>query len=276
MDQTDRQILDLLREDGRRSNVEIARLLGISEGTVRKRIERLLASNMLKIVGIVDPAIVGHTTRTLIFLTVELAQIEKVAQTLCAMPEVMSVYCVTGEYDIVIEAVFASDKHLMSFLTDRIGSIPGVTSSKTSHVPQILKYSYEWRLPQPPPPLILLVDDDPDFVEITRMVLEKEGYRTRTASSGVAALQAMDSDLPDLVIMDIMMNGILDGWDASRRMRMDPRLRQIPILAVSSITASDYLGMFPTDEDNLVENFLSKPVEPSKLLAEVKRLLKQR
>lgn len=276
MDQTDRQILDLLREDGRRSNVEIARLLGISEGTVRKRIERLLASNMLKIVGIVDPAIVGHTTRTLIFLTVELAQIEKVAQTLCTMPEVMSVYHVTGEYDIVIEAVFTSDKHLISFLTDRVGSIPGVTGSKTSHVPQILKYNYEWRLPQPPPPMILLVDDDPDFVEVTRIVLEKEGYRTRVASSGAAALQAMDSDPPDLVVMDIMMNGILDGWDASRRIRMDPRLRQIPILAVSSITASDYLGMFPTDDDNLIENFLSKPVEPSKLLAEVKRLLKQR
>ena len=51
---------------------------------------------------------------------------------------------------------------------------------------------------------------------------------------------------------------------------------QTPILVVSSITASDYVSSFPTDEDNLIDNFLSKPVEPQKLVAEVSRLLKRR
>jgi Lrp/AsnC family transcriptional regulator, regulator for asnA, asnC and gidA len=276
MDQTDRQIIDLLCQDGRRSNVEIARALSISEGTVRKRIERLLMSGTLHVVGLVNPGVAGLETRTLIFLTVELAQVERVGRLLCAMPEVMSVYCVTGEYDLVVEAVFASDKHLMSFLTERVGNIPGVMGSKTSHVPQILKHSHEWTLPEPPPPTIMIVDDDPDFVEVTHVLLEREGYQTRTASSGNAALQAMTADPPDLLIMDIMMQGILDGWDASRRVRQDPRLRHLPILAVSSITSTDYLSMVPTDDDNLIDNFFSKPVDAQQLVAEVKRLLKRR
>jgi Lrp/AsnC family transcriptional regulator for asnA, asnC and gidA len=273
MDKTDRQIVDLLREDGRRSNVEIARVLGISEGTVRKRVDRLLLSGQLKVVGIADPSVVGYGTRVLFLLTVEPARIEAVACLLCDMPEVMSVYHVTGEYDVVVEAVFESDKHLTSFLTERLASIPGMVGSRTSHVLRALKNNYEWALPQPPPPAILIVDDDPDFTEITRTVLEKEGYRTLTAQSGSAALEIMASNPPDLVVLDIMMDGILDGWDASWRIRSNPRLRHTPILVVSSITASDYMGMFPTDEDNLIDNFLSKPVDPQKLVLEVKRLL---
>jgi Lrp/AsnC family transcriptional regulator, regulator for asnA, asnC and gidA len=276
MDHTDRQIVDLLRQDGRRSNVEIARTLGISEGTVRKRIDRLVLGGGLRIVGLTDPATLGYKTRVFILMKVELPHIENVGREMCAAAEVLSVYCVTGEYDIIAEAAFESDKHLMSFLTQRLANLRGVVSSQVNHVPQVLKWSYEWALPQPQAPLILIVDDDPDFAEVTRTVLATEGYRTRTVTNGDAALQAMLPDQPDLVILDIMMEGVLDGWDASWRMRSDPQLRDTPILVVSSITASQYLDMFPTDEDNLVDNFLSKPVDPQRLVAEVKRLVKRR
>lgn len=273
MDQTDRQIMDLLRENGRRSNVEIARELGVSEGTVRKRIDRLLGSSALRIVGIVDPAMAGYETRALIFLTIELSRIEQAGSFLCDLPEVVNVYWVTGEYDFIVDAVFESDKHLMSFLTERLGGIPGIANSQTAHVLHVQKHSYDWALPHPPEPRILIVDDDPDFVETTRMVLEKEGYDIRAAYSGEAALRAMTLSPPDLVIMDVMMEGVLDGWDASWRIRSNPLLREIPILVISSITASDYLGLFPTDEDNMIDNFLSKPVRPEYLVREIKRLL---
>lgn len=274
MDQIDGQIIDLLRENGRRSNVEMARVLGISEGTVRKRIERLLSSGVLRIVGIADPAVAGYETHALVSLTVELAQIEHAGRLLCDMPEVMSVCRVTGEHHIVLEAVFESDEHLMSFLTDRVATIPGVMSCETSHVLRILKHGYEWVLPRPSPPTILIVDDDPDFVEVTRIVLERAGYRTCSAASGKEALEAMAVDGPDLVILDVMMDGILDGWDAGRRMRADPNLWDVPILVISSITGSEYLGMVPTDDDNWMDNFLSKPVGPRQLLQEVRRLLR--
>ena len=123
---------------------------------------------------------------------------------------------------------------------------------------------------------ILIVDDDPDFVESTRLVLESAGYETYAASNGRDALRAMVAAPPDLVLLDIMMDGILDGWDASGRIRAHPSLRNTPILVVSSITASDYLSMFPTDDDHLIDNFISKPLAPDRLLAEVRRLLSRR
>jgi Lrp/AsnC family transcriptional regulator for asnA, asnC and gidA len=275
MDETDRQIVELLRENGRRSNVEIARTLEISEGTVRKRIDRLLAQGAVRIVGVADPAIIGYSTRAFFFLTIELAHVEDVARLLCDMPEVLSVSCTTGEYDLVVEAAFESDRHLMSFLTERVASIPGVVGSKTAHIPRVVKHHYQWALPKPPVPTVLIVDDDPDFVEVMRMVLEAEGYAIHSASNGDDALHQMLCAPPDLVIMDVMMDGVLDGWDASWRIRSNPQLRHTPILVVSSITASDYLSMFPTDDDNLVDNFLSKPVDPKKLVKEVDRLVKR-
>jgi len=70
-----------------------------------------------------------------------------------------------------------------------------------------------------------------------------------------------------------MMEGVLDGWDASWRVRSDKTLRDVPILVVSAITSSDYLSMFPTDDDNMIDGFLSKPVQPQELTNEVNRLL---
>ena len=276
MDLIDRKIVDLLRQDGRRSNVEIAHELGVSEGTVRKRIDRLIETDSLRIVGLADPAKAGFGTRALVLLKIELAHMEKAAQVLGDMPEVMTLHWVTGEYDYIVDAVFESHKHLVSFLTERLGNVPGVVSSSTAHVLRTLKSAQEWALPALTAQRILVVDDDPDFVEVTRMVLEKEGYEVRTAANGDEALRAMTSAPPSLVIMDVMMDGVLDGWDATWRIRSNPLLRDTPVLMVSSITATDYLSLFPTDEDNLIDNFISKPVAPAKLVSEIQRLLSRR
>ncbi len=275
MDHTDRLIVRLLHADGRRSNVEIARELGVSEGTIRKRIDRLLASGELQIRGLVEPQAVGLPTRAMIFFTVELPQLERVSRLLSGMAEVLSVKWLTGEYDLVVEAAFETDAHLVAFLNDRISRIAGITRTQTSHVLHIDKEGHQWAPPPPPQPTILIVDDDPDFVEATRMVLEQEGFVTQAAPSGAEALKAMIANPPSLVILDIMMDGVLDGWDASWRIRSNPSIRHTPILVVSSITSSDYLGMFPTDEDNLIDNFISKPVAPTRLLSEVHRLLER-
>ena len=78
---------------------------------------------------------------------------------------------------------------------------------------------------------------------------------------------------PDLVILDVMMSGVLDGVNASQRMKAEHRLARTPILMISSITSSEYAGMFPTDVYVPVENFISKPVSADQLLSEVRRLL---
>jgi len=273
MDLTDRRIVELLSQNARRSNVELARELGVSEGTVRKRIDRLVSSGAVKLVGLVDPQAVGYPTRVLISVAVETSRLSEVGDLFVSMPEVVNVYWSTGEFDYVVDAVFRSDQELQPFLADRLGQVPGVRQSQVAHVLRQAKQCSEWTVPEGTVASLLVVDDDPDFCETTRMVLEAAGHRVVCVASGDQALAAMIARPPDLVIMDVMMDGVLDGWDASWRIRSNPMLRHTPILVVSSITATDYVSMVPTDDDALIDNFLSKPVAPEKLLAEVSRLL---
>ena len=120
---------------------------------------------------------------------------------------------------------------------------------------------------------ILVVDDEVQIVRVLRGYLEKAGFAVLTANDGREGLRLARQERPDLVILDVMMSGILDGLDASMRIRAEQGLKNTPILMISSIASSDYAAMFPTDEYVPVENFLSKPVSPQRLLDEVKRLL---
>ncbi len=113
---------------------------------------------------------------------------------------------------------------------------------------------------------VLIVDDDPDFVEITRTILEKEGYQTLTASNGQQALDIMRNDPPDIVLLDIMMRTILDGLYVSREMQTDPRLKNTRVIMVTSIADTPHASEFPTDEYLPIDAWFSKPVNPRELL----------
>ncbi len=275
MDRTDRQIIELLRRNGRRSNVEIARAIGVSEGTVRKRVDRLVAEGVLRIRGLMDPSAMGYYTRVLVSLDVELPRVEEAAKALAAIPEVLTAWRTTGEHDLIADVVLESDDRVTSFLQDELAAVPGIVAAKVSHIASTIKDADAWMPTDPGLPSVLVVDDDPDFVEVTRILLESSGYRVHSANSGSSALTALGEQGADLVILDIMMDGVLDGWDAGRRIRLEPDFRDVPILVISSITSTDYLGMMPTDDDNLIDNFLSKPVDPSSLLREVGRLVRR-
>ena len=120
---------------------------------------------------------------------------------------------------------------------------------------------------------ILVVDDDPDFVEVARAVLEAEGYHVISASNGTEALQLVRSRHPLIVLLDVMMSSVLDGVSVSQAMRDDPDLKDIPVIMVSSIADSEYAGMFPTDETVQIDYWLSKPVPPKELVRKVHSLL---
>ena len=273
VDELDRRIIALLQQDGRMSNVDIAREVGVTEATIRKRMDKLLSQGTIQVIGIPNHAKVGYPIETIILLQVDLLRYNQVAQALAEKPAVRSVKLTTGEYDIVFEAVFAEEQEIFRFLTDEIASIPGVRKTATSHVLRQVKSAYQWTLPGARMPQVLVVDDDPDFVEVIRSVLRTEGYEVLSASSGDEALRLMRVAKPDLVVLDVMMRGVLDGVKASQEMRQDKALSRVPILMVSSIADSDYAGVFPTDEYLSVDNFLSKPIDPSKLIREVERLL---
>ena len=120
---------------------------------------------------------------------------------------------------------------------------------------------------------ILVVDDDPDFVAYTRMVLESEDYEVVSAGNSDQGLRVLAGEKPDLVILDVIMSSVLDGLNMSQRMAEDAMYRQVPILMVTSIANTDYLALFPTDESIHIDAFITKPIAPKELLRQIGRLL---
>jgi CheY-like chemotaxis protein len=122
---------------------------------------------------------------------------------------------------------------------------------------------------------ILVVDDDPDFVETTRIVLEREGHTIASAAGGGEALDKIAEDTPDLIILDVIMDSVLEGLSVSRELSQHSDYRDIPIVMITSIPDTDYAELFPTDEYVHLDTFLTKPVAPDRLVKEVDRLLKR-
>jgi DNA-binding response OmpR family regulator len=115
---------------------------------------------------------------------------------------------------------------------------------------------------------ILVVDDDPPSVKMTAFLLREEGYEVITADNGRTALEMVESEAPDLVILDVMMPHV-DGLEVTRRMR---QAMDVPIIMLSAKgeTADKVLGLEVGADD-----YLGKPFEPSELLARVKAVLRR-
>jgi formate transporter len=122
-------------------------------------------------------------------------------------------------------------------------------------------------------PTILVVDDDPDFVEITRMILTQEGYRVTSAADGEQAMALMKTERPDLVLLDVMMASPLDGVYVSHKMAADPALKTIPVVMVSSIDSSKHAALLPDDTQIPIDVWISKPIDPDHLLKTIRRFL---
>ena len=150
IDEIDRRIIALLQADGRRSNVDMAAELGLAEGTIRKRLDRLLTDSVIRITAVVDPARVGLLTTAVITVQVDLSRVDDIVRQIAALPEVQSVSIATGNWDIILEAVFPNDGQLFSFLRDRVSSIPGVRRTETSHILRRAKHVGNWELPLDP------------------------------------------------------------------------------------------------------------------------------
>jgi len=120
---------------------------------------------------------------------------------------------------------------------------------------------------------ILIVDDDPDFINATRILMEHEGHQVKCATGGKIGYETVKEIDPDLVILDVMMESILEGISVSRKMHMNPDTSDIPIVMVSSIAQTDYAALFPTDEYIYIDAYLNKPVDPTMLIKKVRRVL---
>lgn len=118
---------------------------------------------------------------------------------------------------------------------------------------------------------ILLVDDEPDILEIVGYNLSQEGYKIVTASNGREAIQVAKSELPQLIIMDVMMPE-MDGIEACEKIRNFPEL-QNTIIAFLTARSEDYSQMAGFDAG--ADDYIPKPIKPRILVSKVKALLRR-
>lgn len=125
---------------------------------------------------------------------------------------------------------------------------------------------------------ILIIDDDPDFVEATRIVLESKPYKIIVASDTEEGFRKLEKEKPDLVLLDVMMERKAAGFLLSRKIRKDPKFANVPILMITSMREQTGL-FFPGEAKHPVflpvDEFVEKPVEPTILLETVEKLLKK-
>jgi CheY-like chemotaxis protein len=119
---------------------------------------------------------------------------------------------------------------------------------------------------------ILLVDDDAVFVEAVSAVLESR-YTIKTASNGAKALENVAQEHPDLIILDVMMDYISEGFDVARTLRQDSATKAIPIIMLTGVDQMYDYRMEVEASFVPCERYMEKPVAPEKLLTEVKSLI---
>ena len=125
---------------------------------------------------------------------------------------------------------------------------------------------------------ILVVDDDSNFVVAMKPVLESKSYKVETAYNKEEAMEKIDKLKPDLILLDIMMEKLTDGFDICYKLKHDPEIKNIPVLAISAITEKTGFKFSPDTDGEYFEadDYMEKPVNPTDLLARSEKLLKGR
>lgn len=118
-------------------------------------------------------------------------------------------------------------------------------------------------------PLVLVVDDFQDNREMFAEFLSLSGYRVAEAATGREALDRAFELLPDIILMDLSLPE-LDGWEATRELKGDPRTKHIPIVALTGHALADHSR---EAKDAGCDAFLTKPCLPEVLVVEIRRML---
>ncbi|HEY3337124.1 MAG TPA: Lrp/AsnC family transcriptional regulator [Propionicimonas sp.] len=142
-DAVGKRIIELLQRDGRRPFVSIAAEVGLSEGAVRQRVQRLIDTGVMQIVAVTDPLVVGFTRQAMIGIKTQ-GDVGPVADQLCEIPQIDYVVTTAGSFDLLVEVVCEGDAELLDVLMTQIRTIPEVTHTETFVYLKLNKQHYDW------------------------------------------------------------------------------------------------------------------------------------
>ena len=131
MDDLDVNIINLLQLDGRASNAKIAREAGVSEGTIRRRLKKLIEDGYLSVIAIPNLDRLGFATTAMIGIQTEPGMAEKVATTIAELEQAHYVAVTTGSFDVFVWVGTDTAENLGSFLREQVGVINGVQRTET-------------------------------------------------------------------------------------------------------------------------------------------------
>ncbi|MFO7739504.1 MAG: response regulator [Desulfatiglandaceae bacterium] len=124
---------------------------------------------------------------------------------------------------------------------------------------------------------ILIIDDNPDYLFTMATFLKRNGFETLTAEDGQKGIDIIEKERPDLILLDVMMESTYSGLDVCKRVRVNPDLKDTPIIGISGM--GDELGVRLEkwgDEDYFnVNEFFDKPVDKERLLSKIRDLLEE-
>jgi two-component system, OmpR family, response regulator VicR len=117
---------------------------------------------------------------------------------------------------------------------------------------------------------VLCIEDEPEMIDLIRLILERKGFEVIGAVGGEEGLSAIKREKPDLILLDLMMPDV-DGWEVYRQMKADDSLEKIPVIVVTAKAQSidKVLGLHIAK----VEDYVTKPFGPQELLESVERIL---
>jgi two-component system response regulator VicR len=119
---------------------------------------------------------------------------------------------------------------------------------------------------------ILCVEDEPEMIDLIRLILGRRGFEVRGATGGREGLRMVREEHPDLVLLDLMMPD-MDGWEVYQQMKADEKTRDIPVIVVTAKAQNidRVLGIHIAK----VDDYITKPFSPQDLLASVEKILNQ-
>lgn len=145
LDELDRKIIDRLGEDARVSNREIARDFGLTEGTIRQRLKRLIQTGTIRVSAVTDTSRLKNPILAYLFIEADAAfHVDTVAKALADVPEISFVATLLGRSDILAMTLVTNGDQLTQLLHQTIDKIPGVHRVQYSLGQQFIKHDYRW------------------------------------------------------------------------------------------------------------------------------------